>query len=878
MVGAYLRDKPKRWERILDKLRAADLEQHKISKQLLPGYQYELFRAIQVSVEALEEIGELSAEDVRDRYFDFAVFPEDTPIPEAVLETFWAHLGMDEDDIIDVLDELVDKSLLRRDDREQLTLHDLQYDYIRKRVEDSLPNLNYQLVEAYAAFCNEDWSSGPDDGYFFDHIDQHFVIANRTEELRDLLLNYDWLLAKLKTVGVNSLISNYESFKGDSVLGLVKSTLRLSAHVLVKAPEQLTERLWGHLAGGEQPEITALLNQSAAKKTIWLRPRQANLDPPDGALIRTLSGHRGRVRSVAVMADGKRVISASEDRTLKLWDLETGSEIRTFSGHTDRVRFVAITPSERCVISASNDNTLKVWDLDSGNEIKTLSGHSDRVRSVIVTNDEKRAISASGDKTIKVWDLKTGCNIQTLTGHSERVSSLALSSDEKQLISASNDSTIKLWDLNTGAEKKTLRGHSSWVNAVVIANDGKRLISASADDTLKIWDLETGQVLHTLEGHTDQVRNVAITNCGKKIISASTDETLKVWDLETGHELKTFTGHSNWIDGIAVTADGKLAVSASHDETLKVWDLKADNQYQNLSQHKGWINDAAISSDGKIAISASSDTTLKIWNLESGKEIATLSGHSDWVQSVAVTADGGRAVSASRDKTLKVWDLTSRKELKTLLGHSYWVESVAITADGDRAVSASSDKTLKVWDLSSGKEIKTLSGHSKSVRSVTITADGNRAVSASADGTWREWNLETGNELKRSCDDSDTTLPLQTALIDNEQAVIITYRDWTYSRVKTFEIWDLGTESVRVMAETPDNRIMSIAVTSDERRMITASWNKNLSVWDLETGKCLAVFQGDCALWACAISPDSKTIVAGGQGGKLHFFDLVDHT
>ena len=132
MVGAYLRDKPQRWGRVLEKLQTADLEKHKINKQLLPGYQYKLFQAIQVSVEALDEVRDLSEKEIQERYLDFAVFPEDMLIPETVLETFWQPLGLDKDDTEELLDELVDKSLLRRDDEGRLTLHDLQCDYISK--------------------------------------------------------------------------------------------------------------------------------------------------------------------------------------------------------------------------------------------------------------------------------------------------------------------------------------------------------------------------------------------------------------------------------------------------------------------------------------------------------------------------------------------------------------------------------------------------------------------------------------------------------------------------------------------------------------------------------------------------------------------------
>lgn len=226
MVGAYLRDKPKRWERVLEKLRTADLEKHKISKQLLPGYQYELFRAIQVSVEALDEVGDLDAEEVQERYFDFAVFPEDMAIPETVLGTFWQPLGLDEDDTEELLDELVDKSLLRRDDQGRLTLHDLQYDYICKRTEDEIVTLHQRWLDAYKRQCEQGWASCPQDGYFFGQLARHLKEAGQIDELRELLFDYDWLLAQLTTNGINTLLADYDWLKDDNLLKLLQSTLR----------------------------------------------------------------------------------------------------------------------------------------------------------------------------------------------------------------------------------------------------------------------------------------------------------------------------------------------------------------------------------------------------------------------------------------------------------------------------------------------------------------------------------------------------------------------------------------------------------------------------------------------------------------------------
>ena len=164
MIGAMARGKPKnRWANALYRLRAADLKK---IRQQFPNYLYpDLLRAIQVSVKAL-------ARKFQKRYLDFAVFPEDTPVPEAVLQTFWKPQGLDEHDTADIIDLLVSRSLVRHDEEGNLTLHDLQFDYVRKQ-HKSLPALHNQLLNAYAALCPDGWHTGPNDVYFFDHLLHH---------------------------------------------------------------------------------------------------------------------------------------------------------------------------------------------------------------------------------------------------------------------------------------------------------------------------------------------------------------------------------------------------------------------------------------------------------------------------------------------------------------------------------------------------------------------------------------------------------------------------------------------------------------------------------------------------------------------------------
>jgi WD40 repeat protein len=554
MIGSMARGKPDQWDAALHRLRNADLE--KIKREF-PDYAYpNLMRAIQVSVDALE--------DIRERYLDFAVFPEDTPIPEAVLETFWKPEGLDIYDTRYVVNELIDRSMLRSDDQGWLNLHDLQFDYVRKQAGD-LPALHNRLLDAYAEQCKDGWHTGPNDGYFFQYLPYHLKEAGRGEEFRELLLNFNWLQAKLDATDVNALMDDYTA-EADKDPQLVKRAIQMSVHILAQHPAKLAGQLLGRMLSQESPRIQSMLKQAAQyKASPCLLPMTSCLIPPDEPLVFTLKGHKTWVRSVAVTPDSRFAISGSADETLKVWDLETGVEVRTLKGHTARVYAVTVTPDSRFIISGSWDNTLKVWDLETGVEVRTLKGHTGHVNAVTVTPDSRFAISGAGDfmsvdNTLKVWDLETGVEVRTLEGHTYSVKSVTVTPDSRFIISGSSDDTLKVWDLETGVEVRTLKGHTGYVNAVTVTSDSRFAISGSWDNTLKVWDLETGVEVRTLEGHTSSVNAVTVTPDSRFAISGSDDNTLKVWDLSTGAVIASFSDEGP-LYACAVAPDAKTVVA-----------------------------------------------------------------------------------------------------------------------------------------------------------------------------------------------------------------------------------------------------------------------------------------------------------------------------
>jgi Caspase domain/WD domain, G-beta repeat len=153
---------------------------------------------------------------------------------------------------------------------------------------------------------------------------------------------------------------------------------------------------------------------------------------------------------VAITPDGRRALSSSKDKTLKLWDLDSGQELRTFSGHSDSVNAVAITPDGRRALSGSWDNTLKLWDLDSGQELRTFSGHSHSVNAIAITPDGRHSLSGSIDKTLRLWDLDSGRGLRTFSGYFSTVHAVAITPDGRRALSGSYDKTLKLWDISEG--------------------------------------------------------------------------------------------------------------------------------------------------------------------------------------------------------------------------------------------------------------------------------------------------------------------------------------------------------------------------------------------------------------------------------------------
>lgn len=248
-----------------------------------------------------------------------------------------------------------------------------------------------------------------------------------------------------------------------------------------------------------------------------------------GKCLRTLSGHTGGVW--ASQMEDNLIVSGSTDRTLKVWNADTGLCLHTLYGHTSTVRCMDI--HGKVVVSGSRDATLRVWDIDSGECLHVLVGHVAAVRCV--KYDGRRVVSGAYDYLVKVWDPETEQCIHTLQGHSNRVYSLQF--DGIYIVSGSLDTSIRVWHVDTGQCLHTLVGHQSLTSGMELRNN--ILVSGNADSTVKIWDITSGQCLQTLAGPNKHQSAVTCLQFNKKfVITSSDDGTVKLWDIQTGEFIR----------------------------------------------------------------------------------------------------------------------------------------------------------------------------------------------------------------------------------------------------------------------------------------------------------------------------------------------------
>ncbi|MGB7381480.1 MAG: caspase family protein [Rivularia sp. (in: cyanobacteria)] len=641
----------------------------------------------------------------------------------------------------------------------------------------------------------------------------------------------------------------------NALIGQVRSSQQ-SSEALFRSGDQQLEALIAALSAGTNLQSNWLLRlrepeqelQNEVKLSLW----KAFYQTPEEIYL----WHKDKITSASFSPDGKKVVTTSFDKTVKIWNLQ-GQLLNTIKEDEDIVIRAFFSFDSTKIVTASSDGKARVWNLQ-GKLLAVFKGHQGWVTSASFSPDGNKIVTASFDETAKIWDVQ-GNLLKTLKGHQGHVYSAFFSPSGEKILTASEDKTAKIWNLQ-GKLLTNIQGHQGHVYTAFFSPDNKKIVTASEDETAKIWNIE-GKLLATIQGHQGQVNSAFFSPNGEKIVTASEDKTVKIWNLK-GQLLSSLDRHKDWVNSALFNPDATKIITASADGTAKVWNIQNELL---LDGHQSWVTSASFSPDNKKIITTSGDKTAKMWNFK-GKPIVTLHGHRNVVWSASFSPDGKNIVTASHDKTAKLWNLKG-EVLVTFRGHKDVVWNAFFSPDGKKIISTSRDKTSKLWNLK-GEVLTTLKGHTESVDTAKFSPDDESIITASDDGTVRIWNLQ-GKQVSVL---QESVVSVDNLAFSPDGRFIVTASGGD----STAKVWNLQGKLLATM-EGHTGAVNSAEFSSDGNYIVTASEDKTVKLWNLQ-GKILVTIKGHTnAVNTAAFSPDNNYILTASQDktAKLWKFPLL---
>jgi WD40 repeat protein len=294
------------------------------------------------------------------------------------------------------------------------------------------------------------------------------------------------------------------------------------------------------------------------------------LSQEDENLYSVLKKHSDGVDALAFSGDGRYLASGGEDRSIYIWDFQTGEIVYSITDNYYPVKSMQFGPADEILASSGPD--VKIVDFN-GNLERAFSGYTTHIWSFDYNDHSKKITAGSYSKKVNIWDFVSGNIIASLEGHDKSVLAVCFSPDGRYVVTGSLDRTVRVWDADSAKELYKLERHSDNILVVKFHPSGRYFASASLDKTIRLWDLDSGKIINTYTGHDKGVLDIDFSADGYYLASASIDKTVILWEVYSGKKIYSFVDHQGPVNAVRFSSDGRYLASGSSDRKVMIWKL-----------------------------------------------------------------------------------------------------------------------------------------------------------------------------------------------------------------------------------------------------------------------------------------------------------------
>jgi WD40 repeat protein/class 3 adenylate cyclase len=452
----------------------------------------------------------------------------------------------------------------------------------------------------------------------------------------------------------------------------------------------------------------------------------AVFDVASGDRVFDLVGHVYGVQWVAWSFDGRRIATAGDDASARVWNAETGRLEAELLGHAAGVITVDWALDSSRLVTAAFDGTAKVWAIDEGgaHELMTLVAQETRSGTLAAFSPNGRRVLTGdfGINAVKLWDVSRSGDAELTNLPTNELTPVdAVFLPDGRLAASTDEGSIALWDATTGQQVGTLgpgRGGSEAVAGIAVNGDGTRIATLQLfSQVADVWDTATGDRLFAVEVAGSELGGVALAGNDRLLAWGSSRATM--FD-EIGEEIRSFEEEEEFIvDVAAITDDGRWVATSGGVEQrplsahVTVWDAESGRRIGDPHETPGGVSALAFDPSGTSLAAARMDGHVEIWDVETGERLARFATPSGNVTELVYSPDGSRIAMASDDGSVRLFDARTGIQQLVLRGHEFLVSGIAFSPDGTRLASASPDGLVRVWVLDLDELIRIAEGEVK---------------------------------------------------------------------------------------------------------------------------------------------------------------------